>query len=192
MLRILFPLFLLFTLTAPAAMDPIRVLLGGKGVSSYAFPTEYDLNALTTPFSRDGYHASNVSDAIDEAKSEAEGRARYALPLIMNGTVTNGNYITYSNLTPDAHPIFTVSEVLEEVTWSNTNLNVDFDLQFYRAVDGVETLLQTIQIRNDADGYAYVTGLNLTFSAGDRLKIRYVDQGDNVSDFVLVLFIRRT
>jgi hypothetical protein len=73
--------------------------------------------------------------------------------------------------------------------WSNVNTNVSFDLQFF--LNGSATPFYTYSTVNDADGMGYASGLTYTFNVGDYIKIKYIDQGTNASDFALVLWVSR-
>lgn len=149
--------------------------------------------ALLTWFdnSTNGFTATNVQAAIEEAKANAEGFPRAGIPLVSNGVVSNNQWISYSELTPDTKIVFPVKSKINEITWANTNLNCDFDLLFYKNGTGAGELFYTLQVRASNPGYGYVSGLAYTFAAGDYMKIKYVDQGQNASDFVLVPWVSR-
>jgi hypothetical protein len=80
---------------------------------------------------------------------------------------------------------------LNELSWSNTNTNVSFDLEFYLDGTAPANKFYTLQIRNNAVGYGYVAALEYDFNAGQYIRVKYVDQGTNCSDFALVLWISR-
>jgi len=148
--------------------------------------------AEAIPFdnSSNGFTADNVQTAIEETKTYNEGFPRAGINLINNGSVSNNQFISYSELLPNT-PIgpFPVKLKLNEIMWSNVNTNVSFDLQFF--LNGSATPFYTYSTVNDADGMGYASGLTYTFNVGDYIKIKYIDQGTNASDFALVLWVSR-
>ena len=145
--------------------------------------------ASTIPFdnSSNSFTASEAQSAIEEARNTAIGTPRYTIPLVMNGSLSNGDWVTYSNLTPDSSILIPVNCVLKEITWSNSDTNRSFDMVFYKN-GRTTTPYATRQIRNLQ--YGIITGLSDSFVAGDRLDIKYVDQGLNASDLIVVLFFQ--
>lgn len=141
--------------------------------------------------STNGFIADRAQTAIEEAKATG-GVARYAIPLVQNGTVGNNDWISYSNLTPDAKIVFPRACIVEEFSWSNSNSSVDFDLEFYKNGITSGDLYRTYQVRSSANDFDYETGWNDSFNAGDWIRILYKDQGTNLSDACLVLYIRNT
>lgn len=146
--------------------------------------------ARSVPFDNDtnGFSAEDTQAAIEEAKATAAGLPRFTLPLIYNGTVSNGDWITYSNLTPNARIILPVKCRLQEVSWSNSRSSADFDYDLYKNGRGTGTLLDTLEIRNLQ--YGYFTSINQDFNAGDIIDIEYIDQGTNASDLCTILYFQ--
>jgi hypothetical protein len=134
-----------------------------------------------------GFSASDVQMAIEEAKATAAGLPRFTISLVWNGTVSNGDWVSYDNLTPDSRIILPVKCRLNELAYSNANTDRSFDLGLYKN-GRPGTLLDTLEVRNSQNGY--FTSLNQDFNIGDYLDIKYVDKGNNASDLVLVLFIQ--
>lgn len=130
-----------------------------------------------------------VQSAIEYAKQNAEGFPRAGLPLIYNGTVSNNDWVSYSNLTPDVPIIFPVNTKLNELTWANNNNDRDFDIEIYRE-DGT-TYLTKFEVRNSTNNYGYFEDIDLTFTAGTGMRIKYIDQGKNCRDLCLVPWISR-
>jgi len=146
--------------------------------------------ALTTPFdnSTNGFTADEVQSAIEEARQIALDLPVYTIPLIMNGTMSNGDWITYSNLTPDNSIRIPIKSELKAFTYDNTRTSVDFDMEFY--LNGrTTTKYATREVRN-VDYGGIFTGLSDPFDPGDTLDIKYVDQGTNASDLTVILFFR--
>jgi hypothetical protein len=150
--------------------------------------------AESVPFDNgsNGFTADNTQKAIEEAKTNAEGFPRAGLPLIANGTVSNNQWIAYSELLPNT-PIgpWAVNVKLQEISWSNTNTNVAFSLEFYKNGTAPGNLFYTMTVTSPNSGYGYVSGLNYSFVAGDYVRIKYIDQGTNCADFGLILWISR-
>jgi hypothetical protein len=79
--------------------------------------------AWSTPFETDidrgnGFPDTipNVQEAIEYAKLNAEGFPRAGLPLVMNSTVSDGDWISYSNLTPTVPIPFATKTKINEIT----------------------------------------------------------------------------
>jgi len=153
-------------------------------------------DAISTPFDPTGTSfptsIDNCQDAIEYAKQNAEGFPRAGIPLVNNGTQGNGDWITYSNLTPGAKIVFPVNTRLNEITFANQRNDVEFDLEFYKNGTAGGDLVYTWSVNTGSGiNYGYVDGLTLDFNAGDWIRILYVDQGTNTSDLVVTLWISR-
>ena len=143
-------------------------------------------------FFRDpSFSAGNVSDAIVEAKNTAEGFPRAGLPLVQNGVQSNNDWVSYSNLTPEAKITFPVKTRINEITWANQRTSVEFDLEFYKNGTGPGDLIDTLSISSGSLDYGSFTGVDLDFEVGDWLRILYKDQGTNTRDLVVVLYFSR-
>ena len=147
-----------------------------------------------TPFdnSINGFTADNAQTAIEEAKQTAEGFPRAGIILVNNGVQGNGDWITYSNLTPDAKIVFPVKTKINEVTFANSNSDVEFDLEVYKNGITGGDLIDTWSF-NTGPGidFDYLDGLTLEFNPGDWIRLLYVDQGTNTSDLVVTIWISR-
>lgn len=130
----------------------------------------------------------NVQQALEEIDATARLPV-YPLQLVMNGTMSNGDWITYSNLTPNATIIIPVKSQLSSLTWVNTSTSREFDLEFYKNGRGT-TKYATREVRSGANKSGYFTGLTDSFNAGDTLDIKYIDQGSNASDLVIVPYLK--
>jgi hypothetical protein len=150
--------------------------------------------ASSVPFDNatNGFVATDTQAAIEEVKTYGEGFPRAGLALIANGTVSNNQWISYSELLPNT-PVgpWAVNTKLHEISWSNTNTNVAFSLEFYKNGVTAGDLFYTMAVTSPNTGYGYISGLSYTFNAGDYIRIKYIDQGTNASDFALVLWISR-
>jgi len=123
------------------------------------------------------------------------GIARFPIQLVMNGTMSNNDYVTYSNLISNPAIRFPTNSKLTEITWNNSNTSVDFDLEFSRfEADGTAysgNPFYTYEVRNQDYG-DIETGLDYDFLEGDYIEIVYKDQGTNCSDFVCILWCYKT
>lgn len=140
-----------------------------------------------------GFTSTNVQDAIIEAKQNAEGFPRAGIALIQNGSMGDNDLVSYSNLTPDTDIVFPVKTKLNELTFANSNTSVECDLEIYKNGTGGGNLIDTLNISTGGSRNAYfdLNADNITFEAGDYMKIIYKDQGTNASDMVVVLWISR-
>lgn len=114
---------------------------------------------------------------------------RYALPLIYNGTLSDGTFIGYLNTVNglDTPIIIPRDSVLKDLTFSNRNSNADYTL-YLRKNSPTATPFHTITKTNTAS----FTELDIdeSFLAGEAIYIEYQDDGQNANDAVIVLFLR--
>ena len=151
----------------------------------------YSQVASSTPFDNDtnGFSSDNVQDAIEEVQDIA-APLRVPIPLVFNGTVSNGNWIGYSNLLPgNTTPIVApITGSFVGFTWSNQNASADFALTFRKNSTGA-TPFFTWSVDN-----TLTASIDLptpeTFTAGDTIFIQYIDEGTNASDATLVLLFK--
>lgn len=150
--------------------------------------------ARSTPFdnSTNGFTAANTQTAIEEAKATAQGFPRAGIILISNGTQGNNDWITYSELTPNNKIVFPVNTRINEITFSNANADVEFDLQIFKNGIAGGDLIYTASFDTGAGiDFGLISSVNLDFLAGDWIRIRYIDQSTNTSDLVVTLWISR-
>ena len=149
--------------------------------------------AESVPFEDENFTSKNTQDAIIEAKQNAEGFPRAGIPLINNGVQGNGDWIAYSNLTPSVEIIFPVKTKLNEITWSNDRDDVEFDLEIYKnGTSDPGDKVATYNINSSTNERSgFIDGISLEFEAGDWIRIKYIDQGTNTSDLVILLWISR-
>jgi len=84
--------------------------------------------------------------------------------------------------------LFPIPTSLQEITYTNRNNNVDFDLKFYKNGTTPGDLFYTYSVTNGSP-FGYTLGLNFSFAPGDYIRIKYKDQGRNTSDLALVLWM---
>lgn len=153
--------------------------------------------ARTVPFETDNNDfppsVEEVQTAIEYAKQNAEGFPRAGIPLIFNGTITNNDWISYSNLTPSVPIPWAVKTKINELTWANseTRDNRSFDLQIFKLVGSVQTLVKTLEVRNSPEHFGYWENIDVTFNPGEAMRIRYIDKGKNCADLCLVPWFSR-
>jgi hypothetical protein len=154
--------------------------------------------AVEIPFDNatNGFTADEVQAAIEEAKQNSEGFPRAGLPLISNGAVSNGEYVTYSELLANKRILFPVRIRLKELTWNNTNLSLGaFNFEIYKNGIAPANLIYTYTApagdRTNGFGY-FVFPVNVDIAAGEYIYIKYVKPaGTSLSDLALVIWISR-
>ena len=143
------------------------------------------------PFDNNGtsFVSTDVDEAIKEAKTVAANLPRYAIVTVFNGTVSNNQWLGYSNLVPgdDVPIIVPITAVLKEVTFANSNSSVDGQVRFYKNGTAGGNIVGTESFSNDQNK---TFTPNLSFASGDTLRARWVDQGQNPSDAVIVYFFQ--
>jgi hypothetical protein len=143
-----------------------------------------------------GFIAVDVQTAIEEAKQNSEGFPRAGLPLISNGIVSNGEYVTYSELLANKRILFPVTIRLKELTWNNTNLRLGaFNFEIYKngiaPANLIYTYIAPAGDRTVGFGY-FVFPVNVDIAAGEYIYIKYAKpSGTSLSDLALVLWISR-
>lgn len=146
-----------------------------------------DGNPVTPPFS-----AENTRDAIVEARETAIGKARVSIILLHNGTLGNGFWHGYSEIIPsDTTPIVIPWNcILREYTFSANRNSMDGRMDFYLNGTGAGDIVYSVQF-NNVD--TILTDFpEITLNAGDLLRLRWVDQGQNPNDVSSVLFFTLT
>lgn len=146
------------------------------------------------PFENDGtdFDSINLQDAVEEAGTGvtvALNTPRYTLVLQHNGTVGNNTFFGYSNLLPgdDTPIIVPIKSDLFEFTFSNSNSNADYTLEF-RKNSTTGTTFYTVSKVNTQ--FFVDTTVNESFLEGDEVYIKYIDDGNNASDVGLVLVFK--
>jgi len=146
--------------------------------------------AESIPFDNDtnGFTSDNVQDAIEEVEDIATP-LRVPINLIYNGTLSNGDFIGYSNLLPgdDTPVIIPITGSFVEFTWSNKNASADFALEF-RLNSTVGTPFFTWSVDNTQTAAVIVPPEPVTI--GDEIYVKYIDEGSNASDAAIVLLFR--
>lgn len=146
--------------------------------------------AVSVPFnnSTNGFTATNVQTAIEEARAYP----RSALRSDYNGTVNNNDWLGPSELLPNT-PLMVVpfNCRIQEISWSNTNTNVAFRIQF-RTVSKTGTIFYTLTVTSPNSGSGVASGINFALPAGTTVWAQYLDDGTNCLDFDLIMWIQRT
>jgi len=150
--------------------------------------------AEQVPFDNDtnNFVSEDTQSAIEEARDTAAGFPRAGLALVQNGTMSDGDLVSYSHLTPQTPIVFPVNTQLNEMTMSNNRTSVECDIEIW---DGglSGTLIKTVSFSTGSRN-SDIADLNvdvLTFAAGDEVQLVYKDQGTNARDMVVVLWISR-
>ena len=153
----------------------------------------YNQVAASLPFdnSTNGFTADETQAAIEEAKQNAEGFPRAGIRSCYNGTIGNNDWLGPSELLPNTPLLVApVALKIQEITWSNATINVQFHIEF-RTVSKTGTIFHTLTVVSTNPGYGYVTGVNFTLNPGDVVYAQYKDDGTNCSDMDLILWVSR-
>jgi hypothetical protein len=141
--------------------------------------------------STNGFTAVNVQSAIEEAKQTSEGFPRSGLLGTYNSSISNNQWLGPNELLPNTpFVVFPVKSKINEMTWSNQTANVQFRVTF-RTVSKTGTIFYTLTVTSPNPGYGYVSGLSFTFNPGDTIWAQYLDDGTNMSDATITLWISR-
>lgn len=128
----------------------------------------------------------NVQSAVDNV-GDLVAPLRVPITLVHNGTLSNGDWIGYSNLLPgDATPVIApLTGVWSGFTWSNNKTTADFALEFRVGSTGA-TPFFTWSVDNTQSAFVeFPTAQAVT--AGDKVFIKYIDEGTNAADAAIVL-----
>ena len=152
--------------------------------------------------SSNGFSATHLQTAIEEAKNTAILKPRYSIVTNFNGTVGNNNWLGYSELIPGNEvPIrIPMNSKLKEITvaYKNTELSgiptgsnlIDGRLQVFKnGLTDPTNIAHTETFTNQASGKV-ISGLDISFAANDYLVSRWKDDGDNPSDMAIVYFFQ--
>lgn len=134
----------------------------------------------------------NVQEAIDAGGDKAQvalDTPRYSIPLIYNGTLSNNEFIGYSNLLPgDSTPIVVpIDSILEEYTFSNNSSTADYGIEL-RKNSTVATPFNTVS--KDNTQFFVESGIGESFNQGDTIYVKYIDEGSNARDVGIVLIFK--
>ena len=149
----------------------------------------------STPFdnSTNGFTSQDAQSAIEESKTSAIQYGRSPLLLVNNNNLQDGQFVSYSELSADNVILFPLNYVWQELSWSNHNGNISFDLEFFKNGSAPSNRFYTYSIRNQVSRYGYLNGLNFTFNAGDYMLIKYKKIGSTVlSGLAMTLWITRS
>ena len=137
----------------------------------------------------DDISENTVQEAIGSGVSTALNTPRFSIPLIYNGTVSNNEFIGYSNLLPgDATPIvIPIDSFLEEYTFSNNKTTADFTIELRRN-GTTATVFNSVSKVNTQQFVE--TGINQVFDQGDNIYVKYIDDGTNAQDVTILLILR--
>ena len=150
-------------------------------------PSSRTQEAEDTPFDNtsNDFDSDNVQDALEEVQFLVDPLL-VPITLVFNGTLSNGEFIGYSNLLPgdDTPIVCPITGNFIGFTWSNSRSNADFALVF-RKNSTTTTPFFTWSVDNTQTANVEITPE--PFSAGDTIFVEYVDEGTNASDASIVL-----
>ena len=131
-------------------------------------------------------NAENVKDALDEISNIADV-AIFTIPLVYNGTISSDRFISYSNLTPNSPIVVPINSEFLGFTFSNSRNGADFGLEF-RINTTTGTAFYSVSKTNTR--FFSDNNPSQLFTAGDIITVKYLDQGGNSNDVVIVLTFR--
>lgn len=140
--------------------------------------------ASSEPFdnSTNGFIATNSQEAIEETK----GKIQYTVSINRNGRMSNNDWLGRSETMGNTSSFVANRNVsLIGIAWANSNSGCQFSLEFYKN-GRTTTKFRTYTASNLTYGYDF--GWNDLFNAGDFLDIKYIDNGQNASDFGIDLY----
>lgn len=137
------------------------------------------------------FTSENARDGIIEARTEALGLPRFTLTLSYNGVISGNTFIGYLNTIPgDTTPvIFPFDCVVEEFTFSNSRSGADYTLEFRKNTTGGAAFFDISKTNTQFFSDATISQ---SFSEGDQIYIKYIDDGRNAKDVMLILYFRRS
>lgn len=149
--------------------------------------------AKSVPFDNtsNGFVSTEVQTAIEEAKQNAEGFPRAGIRSSYNGTVGANTWLGPNELLPNT-PLFVapVKLKINEISWSNQNVNVQFRIQF-RLNSRTGTIFYTLTVTSPNSGSGFATGIDFILNPGDTVHAQYLDDGTNAADMDLLLWVSR-
>lgn len=150
--------------------------------------------AASIPFdnSTNGFASDMTQQAIEEAKAASEGFPRSGIRATSNGFLTNNEWIGPNELLSNTPLIIApVSLKINEITWANSNTNVEFTIQF-RLNSKTGPIVFSVTGTSPNSGSGFVTGVNYVLNPGQTLWAQYIDNGNNMNDLDLILWVSRS
>ena len=170
--------------------DGVTDLSVARGSDFIKHPdTAFNIRFLSEPERSNDLVKKNVQEAMEELQG-ISNPLRVPISLVYNGTLSNGDFIGYSNLIPgDLTPIIVpISGDFVEFTWSNKNATADFALEFRKNTTGGAAFF-TWSVDNTLSA-AVLLPTPQTFSLGDAIYVKYIDEGTNGQDAAVVLLFK--
>jgi len=160
---------------------------GWHRFGSYAFGIPF-LSETNSTRNND-FTSISVQEAIEESKSTTEGKSRFVIGIIHNGTIGDEDYFGYNELINgyDTPLLVAKDSTFVEFTFSNQKDNASYSLYFFRN-DPDGTPFLTVS-KTDTQYFVY-TGISQNFNSGDRIYVQYIDNGINASDIGINLYFR--
>lgn len=160
---------------------------GFARLTNGAFGTAFLDNSIRA----NDFDSDNVQEAIEEAREYTELFPRIAKSVSANGVVGNNDWLGPNELLPNT-PMMTMPLKLQlnEIAWSNQKTDVEFHIEF-RNGSKTGTIFYTLTVTAPNSGYGYVSGLSFNFNPGDTIWAQYKDDGQNMSDAEIVLWMSR-
>lgn len=148
-------------------------------------------HALHIPFdnSTNGYTAVTTQGAIEEGVATAIAKPRYSIVTVHNSTISNNQWLSYSNLVPgDTVPIrIPLDSFLREISFAFAGTSVDGQFDLYKNGLTAGDIVASITFTN-VNNFKLETGLSIPLASGDYIVGRWIDTGTNPSDMCITYF----
>lgn len=152
--------------------DGLRDLSSLYGAYFIKYPDEaFHLRFLSGTDRANGFVSKTCQEAIEEAKSGAEGKMRYLASCGFDGTATTGRYLEYnSNVDSNLSGfVIALASYLRELTISVVS-NATTTFKVYTRNGTTETEVASISLSNARIGS--VTGLSVSLPALSEIRIK--------------------
>ncbi len=190
-----------YTLLASSdALSEVQALINSGDVTinngTSTLSTEDALDFIRYPDRADSiFFDDSASTSVegDDVQEALESIDELVSPLVVpitlayNGSLSNNEFIGYTNLIPgDDTPIISpITGLFTGFTWSNRNSNADFALEFRKNTTGGAAFFTWSVDNTQTASVDLVTPE--AFTAGDEIYVKYIDEGQNGTDAVIVL-----
>jgi len=152
--------------------DGIRDLTSSYGRYYISHPEfAFNIRFLNDPDRVNGFTSRSVQEAIEESKSTAEGKARYAVSCGFDGNSAVGRYLEFNSNVDSNVTGFIVprASILREVSLGvSANSTVTFQILKWNGT--TETLLTSISLAGTRKNT--LTGLNISLAALDEIRVK--------------------
>ena len=173
--------------------DRVKILVVERNGVEIDLREELALDSENVFFdnSVNNFSSDNTQEAIEEARNLAQGFPRAGKSGTYNGTLSDNDWLGPNELLPNTpFVVFPLKLQINEITWSNRSDDVEFDIEF-RSGSKTGPIFYTLSVSGTNPGYGFVNSLAFTFNPGDTIWAQYKDNGQNMSDAEIILWLSR-